>query len=382
MTSTSRLDPDRLAALEEERDFLLASLDDLEDERAAGDIDDTDYEVLKDDYTRRAAEVIRAVEAQEAAFKSVPRAGWKQVAVWVVGLAVLGGLSGVLIARSSGARGGNDTITGDVRASTVSLLNEARALFADRNEWDRAVGIYDQVLQEEPTNTEALTYRGWLQYRLGGTASASLEAFEEVGRLEPGYADGIVFHTIVLADENRYPEAAEVLDRLDLATAPAQIGALLAQRGLVGEVYGEAVYEALLAEEAITLAGLGLDPDRAITAAEYLFTSDKSGRSVVTLKLYRAVQAEEPDNPVALSREAWLLSQTFDPDLEARAFELATRAVEANPAHPEALFTRASILAESDPTTACADLDVLVGLEAIDAEFRDAASGLIDRFCS
>ena len=42
---------DRLAALEEERRFLLRSLNDLEREHDAGDVDDLDYQSLKDGYT-------------------------------------------------------------------------------------------------------------------------------------------------------------------------------------------------------------------------------------------------------------------------------------------------------------------------------------------
>ena len=58
----SRLDPDELAALEEQRDFLLRSITDLDQEHAAGDLEDGDYQSLKDDYTARAAEVLRAIE--------------------------------------------------------------------------------------------------------------------------------------------------------------------------------------------------------------------------------------------------------------------------------------------------------------------------------
>ena len=54
-TSRRRLDPDRLVAMEEERDFLLRSLDDLDAEHRAGDLDDHDYDELRDDYTVRAA---------------------------------------------------------------------------------------------------------------------------------------------------------------------------------------------------------------------------------------------------------------------------------------------------------------------------------------
>ena len=53
-----------MSALEEERDFLLRSLDDLEREREAGDLDDADYATLKDDYTARAAGVLRALAAE------------------------------------------------------------------------------------------------------------------------------------------------------------------------------------------------------------------------------------------------------------------------------------------------------------------------------
>ncbi|MGH9078049.1 MAG: hypothetical protein ACRDY0_11485 [Acidimicrobiales bacterium] len=49
-------------ALEEERDFLLRSLHDLEAERAAGDIDELDYRSLRDGYTSRAAAVLRRLD--------------------------------------------------------------------------------------------------------------------------------------------------------------------------------------------------------------------------------------------------------------------------------------------------------------------------------
>ena len=54
---------DRLAALEDERRFLLRSLADLDREHDAGDVDDSDYETLKDGYTTRAAVVLRNIEA-------------------------------------------------------------------------------------------------------------------------------------------------------------------------------------------------------------------------------------------------------------------------------------------------------------------------------
>ena len=62
-TATDGRAPDLPAeALEQEREFLLRSLDDLDRERAAGDMDEQDYRALRDGYTARAAAVLRALE--------------------------------------------------------------------------------------------------------------------------------------------------------------------------------------------------------------------------------------------------------------------------------------------------------------------------------
>lgn len=380
--SRRRLDPDALAALEEERDFLLRSLEDLEAELEVGDIDEQDYAELKDDYTRRAAEVIRSIEAQRAAFQSTPRVGGRQIVAWVVGLAILGGLSGVLIARSSGARSANDSFTGDVRSSVVSLLNEARSLFSTPDRWAEAIEIYDEALQQQPSNVEALTYRGWLRYRSGEPADTVLADFEEVGRLDATYPDATVFHAIVLADEGDHAAAADVLSRLDLASAPAEVRIVLDAEGIVGEVYGEATYAPLLEAGEPTLADLGVDTERALAAAGYLLSSDKDARAVAAIKLYRAVRIDDPGNAAALSREALILFQSSGgaPELEAQAIDLANQAVAANPDDPEALITRASILADIDAATACADVAALTAME-LPAALADRVADIDERFC-
>ena len=55
-----------MAELEEERAFLLRSLDDLDRERDAGDLDEHDYVKLRDGYTARATAVLRELEAGRA----------------------------------------------------------------------------------------------------------------------------------------------------------------------------------------------------------------------------------------------------------------------------------------------------------------------------
>ena len=379
MTATRRLDPDALAALEEERAFLLRSLDDLEQEYAVGDIDEADYETLKDDYTRRAAEVIRAVDEQRAAFRATKSVRSRQAVIWLVGLALLGALSGFLLSRSSGARSDGESATGGVRQSEITRLNEARRLFSDPESWDDAVEIYDSVLQDNPSSTEALTYRAWLSYRQGGSADEALDAFDEVGRIDDTYADAIVFETIVLADEGRYDEAAEVLDTLDLEAAPPEVALIVNQRGVAGEVYGESRRTDIERLETPSLEDLDLTIEQALAAAGYLFSDAADTTSPVNaLKLYRAIRDLEPTHPAASSREAWLLFQSR----LTGAQELIDATVAANPDEPEPLFTRASIsFASGNGPIACADLDTLLALPDVDQGFAAAATEFSQDFC-
>ena len=60
------MNPDRLAELEAERRFLLHSLDDLEREYEAGDVDLDDYDTLRDGYVSRAAAVLREALGNKA----------------------------------------------------------------------------------------------------------------------------------------------------------------------------------------------------------------------------------------------------------------------------------------------------------------------------
>src|SRR5690606_10308441 len=96
--------PDRLAALEEERRFLLDSLRDLDREYEAGDVDEHDYVTLRDGYTKRAATVLRQIEEGKAALPPKrPRRVLRSLIVAVVVLVVGGGI-GIAVARSSGQR--------------------------------------------------------------------------------------------------------------------------------------------------------------------------------------------------------------------------------------------------------------------------------------
>lgn len=154
------MDPERLAALEEERRFLLRSLADLDREHDAGDVDEDDYRELRDGYTARAAATLRAIESGRAALPGRPPTDWRRR---FVGLVVVAGLIVVVwwaLAASSAQRLPGQQISGlDPRDRQQVLLSEARA--AQLTDPGTAADLYGLVLEDDPGNAEALAYRGW-----------------------------------------------------------------------------------------------------------------------------------------------------------------------------------------------------------------------------
>jgi tetratricopeptide (TPR) repeat protein len=219
-------DPDAYAALEEQRDFLLASLDDLERERTAGDIDEHDYEALRDDYTARAAAVLRALEEGEARYAASPRRGSRRLAAAVLaGVLVLGIGAGILVARSSGSRSAGEEATGDVRLDVRELLAEAQQRLAEQEVLE-AVMLYDQVLELQPDNVEALTYRGWALV-LSTLVDDGLGYLRQAVEVDPTYPDARIFLARTLEGLGRIDAARRQLDAVDDDQVPVAMRPLV-----------------------------------------------------------------------------------------------------------------------------------------------------------
>ena len=218
----------RRAALEDERDHLLASLEDLEREHDAGDLDDADFETLRDDYTARTAAVLRAladdtagdrpVDARPADVRSPDATGsdatgsprWRGPVVAAVVLLLAIG-AGVLVARSSGQRGAG-TLTGNDDTVRARLANCQPLAFSDP---EAGVECYDDLLAESPDNVEALTYQGWALVRSGRIVEGS-ERFDRVVELDASFPDVHVFRAVVAA---RAADAARQRGDREAATA-------------------------------------------------------------------------------------------------------------------------------------------------------------------
>jgi hypothetical protein len=216
------MNPDALAELEEERRFLLRSLTDLEREHDAGDVDDDDYDVLRDGYTARAAAVLRAIDEGRELLPAKPtRSRWVLVAS-VLAVIAVAATAGWLVARSSGQRLSGQTMTGGQTIDDVPVkLSEARAALGS-SEFARAAERYQEVLTLEPGNSEARTYLAWVLALSAGGASEdaapialdqATAGFEAVIAADPGYADAHCLYAVM---------AARILPEPDLSLAKEQ----------------------------------------------------------------------------------------------------------------------------------------------------------------
>ncbi len=359
---------------EKEKDFLLKSLDDLDSELAKGDLTEKDYAQLSRNYKRR---LIKLTKQETRSIKESKLQNVKKTWFTVTFLVVLALISGIAIANSSGERTGSETITGSIRKSTVTKLQEAQQLLSDSDKWDEAISIYDEVLQDQPSNAEALTYRAWLRYRTGEDRDPQIRDWREVRILNPEFADAIVFLTIALSDESRFSEALIELQELQELEITSQLRSVLDSQGLIGKVYAESKYDLLQNFEQPSLNELEMNTRIALEAANYLLQSDKAQRSVSALKLFRAILEDNPANPEALSRQALLLAQTGDVALYQRALSQINFAVNQNPTNIEVLLTRAILISGTDSQTACGDLETV--LEIIESETTQVPSQVSDQ---
>lgn len=221
--------------LEEQRDFLLASLRDLERERAAGDVDDADYEALRSSYTARAADIIRRLEPDEvvsdSAADAVGKRGVSRRLVGVLAVVAFAVGLGVFVARQSGQRLPGETASGGIADSTANKLAQARQL--NFNDPITAINIYSDVLKVDPDNVEALTYRSWL---LALTARDAEQAVRDaavqtailgLGRatlLDDSYPDAHCFLGIVsFRFANDLVTAKSELAKCEASDPPAQV---------------------------------------------------------------------------------------------------------------------------------------------------------------
>lgn len=246
--SPQHLDLDELAGLEEQRSFLLRSLDDLDREHEAGDLDDADYQTLRSDYTVRAAAVLRSISEHKELLEVPPptHRGTRRflAAVAVVIVAVVAGL---VVASFSGgessksATGGMDlqpskeldkcmtkmqqtfrpAAQGKVNSSIATDAIETIKCFTDR-------------IESHPDDAVAFTYRGWTltllarqlsglvpESDVAGFVQKSRSDFATALKLAPRYPDALTYSAINALWSGDTAGASAKLAEIDKLQLPA-----------------------------------------------------------------------------------------------------------------------------------------------------------------
>ncbi len=349
------LSPDQLAALEDQKTHLLASLEDLDAERAAGDIDRADYETLRDDYTARTAAVLRAIDSHRAQVASRREtAGRGRKAGWVAAVLLFGVLAGFGVKQASGTRGVNDAGSGDIRQNVRQLLFEAGAA-GGQGDYDRSIELYTEVIAEQPSNVEAYTYRGWTVYQQQdeGSVDLALADLDTAVELDETASAPRVFRAVIALNDGRPADAAADLVAFANNDPTTDEQTLLQQFRL-----RERTADALAADGDVTAPFAFLDT------------------------LWNVGQ----DDPDIAAHLGWMLAAVPDDSIRASAEEWQDKALALDPSHPPALVYRALIRLQDDRIDeAEADLTAYneggvypAFLQAVLADFGLAAEGETD----
>ncbi len=246
--SAPRLGLDDLAALEEQRRFLLRSLEDLDLERDAGDLDDVDYETLHADYTHRAAEVLRAIDEQhELIEQDRPDRPLARKVIAVLAVVVVAVVAGLVVAATSGehgpqqAAGGLDLTPSAEVTKCIDLMQTAfrpaaqgtgNANFA--SDALSTIKCFSARIDAHPDDAVAYTYRGWsmalLARQIDGAASPvdvqsfvqrSMQDLAKARSLAPRYPDALTFSAIASLWTQDVKSAEAYLAEIDALPLPA-----------------------------------------------------------------------------------------------------------------------------------------------------------------
>lgn len=244
---STRLDPDDLAALEQQRDFLLSSLRDLDREHDAGDLDETDYETLRDDYTARAAEVLRSINEQKAAFEDARRPrSLARTLLWGGGVVVFAVVAGVAVASSLGARRAGETTSGGI-TSKESPSQQAQQCIPKISPTtpSAALACFKAVLNDDPRNPVANTWIAWQLVLSADLTPAELRPavedtaakhLERALAADPSYSYARAFRAIAAYRRGDAAAAKEFLKDFEEHDPSADARAVIAQMQLEAKI--------------------------------------------------------------------------------------------------------------------------------------------------
>ena len=224
--------------------------------------------------------------------------------IWISLVCVVAIGSGFLVAKTAGSRNSGDAISGEIRMSPRTLLIQASV--APREE---AIEIYNQVLELQPSNAEALAYRGWMLW-LGGDLSNSISDIESSLTVEPTYPDARAFRAIINFRGGKILEASEDLLLLDSVNPSPVIRDLLASSRFRESVSSELA---------------------------------RNGDLLLALELIDSGTENDPQNSSLFAHRGWLLAISGDRQLAELGLISLDVSLGINPEDPYAIAYKAII---------------------------------------
>ena len=267
---------------------MLRSLDDLEREHDAGDIDETDYEALRDDYTVRAAAVLRSLDAH-AALETEAAGPKRRIVMWTVGIVAFAVLAGVGVAFTSGRRDSGSVASGDPARGASENIARADQLMSE-DKLEDAIAAYTKALESQPSNVRALTYRGWLYFQTDDLTKAWADLDAAV-KIDAKFPDAHVFRSIMLTRDTKWSDAYVEYKAIDIGSAPPDVVQLLVGSRLQERILAALVGPKLLVANPPALASSGFTAEEVRLAADQIA---EEGRVLDSLKLLDLVLVASP----------------------------------------------------------------------------------------
>jgi len=338
-----------LEELDEERRFLLDSIRDLDAERAAGDVDDADFQALRDGYVARAGAVLREIDDGRSSLLPKPDRPWWRTAV-VIGITLAVAVAlGLFVANSAGQRLPGQSLTGGQQADEIALqLAEGRRLLGSEPVASRAA--YDRVIELEPGHPEATTYSAYLLVLAGQQSGdqakvrEGVAAMKAAAQLDPSYGDPHCLLAVAGGNFLDPPDADLVLAEGETCLALNPPAEMLGQiQGLIAR-FGGAPVTTIGSDDIETLLA---QAEAAQTVGDY------SG----ALNLYQRVLELDAGNLAAQSYSAYLVAlngrDTGKPDQVEQGIELLQTIAERDPDYADAhcLLTLAGFYFVDEPDT-------------------------------
>jgi tetratricopeptide (TPR) repeat protein len=214
--------------LDDEREFLLRSIDDAGREHDVGDLSDADYAVLVARDRARlagvdaelaalgpevATEAAAAADDEPAAPEVTPRrryGPWRRVGIIVFCLFILGGAV-ILVDHAVSPAAPGQAPSGTVTLSKAQKIEDqlaAAAVLTNDGEGEQALELYNKVLTEDPDDPYALAAGGWLEWNAGVTGKstaavrAGRQSEEKAVRVAPQFYGGHLYLGLIVLDED------------------------------------------------------------------------------------------------------------------------------------------------------------------------------------